>query len=83
MKLTLLAATLSLIGYATATYSANLETIYGYMCKPHAQMEKQSDGTAVATLYTDNSIFQLVTGYALGTQVDQNVTDSTCFGQAW
>lgn len=84
MKLTLVLATaLTFAGYATATYSVDLTTLYSMVCAPNDQMSLHTDGTAATSLYADNSFFQLVTGYALGTQVEQNVTDSTCFQQAW
>jgi hypothetical protein len=38
------------------------------------------DGTT--EVYNDNSPFQFVTGFALGTQVDPLTTESTCYGQA-
>jgi hypothetical protein len=84
MKITLALAVLSLAGYASATYSDNLKTLYGYVCDEYEQMSMYTagDSTAPESLYSDNSIFQMITGYNLGTQVERGVTTSTCFGQA-
>ena len=84
MKLTLALAVLSLAGYASATYSANLQALYAFVCDNNEQMSMHTagDSTAPVSLYSDNSVFQMITGYNLGTQVERGVTDSTCFGQA-
>lgn len=91
MKLIALTAIVALTGIANAAYSANLQSLYGYVCESNAQKANlvydattnPPSYTSGSTLYTDNSIYQILTGFALGTQVEQNVTDSTCFGQAW
>jgi hypothetical protein len=33
-------------------------------------------------MYTDDSPFEMITGFALGAQVDPTDTNSTCYGQA-
>ncbi len=86
MKLTL--ASLAVLALTTvgsvSGYSANLETLYGYVCDSHTQVENLSGSTSYSYLpYTDNSIFQFITGSYLGQQVERGVTDSTCFQQAY
>lgn len=46
---------------ATVTIPAGLATIYGYVCDSNTQND--ASGTA---LYTNNSPFQFITGWALG-----------------
>jgi len=60
-------ATISLAALQANAYSAGLTAVYAYACSPHAQVEYDpTDSTATNTLYTDNSIWQSVTGFALG-----------------
>ena len=67
-----------------SAFSADLETFYGYVCDDHTQAEDLYYTTSASYLpYTDNSIFQMITGAALGMQNSQNITDSTCFPQAY
>ena len=84
MKLTIALSAIALACVGTVNaYSANLDGLYGLVCATHAQAEATSASGATGTdLFTDTSIFQVITGYALGTQVEQNVTESTCFIQA-
>jgi hypothetical protein len=83
MKLIALTVALLAVGKATA-FSADLETFYGYLCDDHTQTESLYYSTSASYLpYTDNSIFQFLTGAALGMQNDQNITDSTCFPQVY
>ena len=43
----------------------------------------QTDGAATPiTMYSDNSIFQVITGFGLGTQVEPTNTGSSCFTQS-
>jgi len=77
-------ATISLAALQANAYSTGLETIYGYVCSSEAQVEYDpTDSSATSTLYTDNSIWQFVTGFALGEQLQQGATTSTCFSQAY
>lgn len=64
-------------------YSTGLADLYGMVCQDNNQSRLMANLTAGGQLFYDNSPFQFITGYALGTQVQANVTDSTCFGQAW
>jgi hypothetical protein len=92
MKLIALTAALAtMVGFASAntyTYSDNLKALYGIICTPHDQ-KIDLNYDAVTKVYTDsgskyidNSIFQFVTGYSLGTLAQQNITGSSCFVQA-
>lgn len=76
-------AALLAVGKVSA-YSADLETFYGYICDDHTQVEELAYTTSASYLpYTDNSIFQMITGGVLGMQNSQNITDSSCFPQAY
>ena len=66
----------------TNGYSVTLHNLYAGFCQETTQSSLASDGTSSGALFTDNSPFQFVTGFALGTQVQQNVTESDCFIQA-
>jgi len=60
-------ATISLAALQANAYSTGLEEIYGYVCSTEAQDEYDpTDSSATSTLYTDNSLWQFVTGFALG-----------------
>jgi hypothetical protein len=84
MKLIALTMALLAVGKVSASYSADLETFYGYICDDHTQVEELTGTTSASYLpYTDNSFFQFITGSALGMQSEQNITDSTCFPQAY
>lgn len=76
-------AALLAVGKVSA-YSAGLTTFYGYICDDHTQVESLAYTTSASYLpYTDNSIFQMITGGMLGMQNAQNITDSSCFPQAY
>jgi hypothetical protein len=80
-------ASLLLLGSVSAdtySYSDDLMDVYALLCDAHTQVEDLSGTTSSSSLpYTDNSPFQFITGYVLGAQSDQNITDSTCFPQAY
>ena len=68
----------------TVAYSTGLTALYGLVCADYAQMSNDPTGaTTSSLLYTDNSPFQFVTGFALGEQVQAGATISTCFGQSY
>jgi len=77
-------ATISLAALQANAYSTGLEKIYGYICSSEAQAYYDpTDTSNTYTIYTDNSPFQFVTGFALGEQLQQWATTSTCFNQAY
>jgi len=77
-------ATISLAALQANAYSADLETFYGKFCSSTAQAAYDpSDSSVTGDLYTDNSPFQYVTGFALGSQLQQYATTSTCFAQSY
>lgn len=85
MKFTLtVVATISLAALQANAYSTELDTLYGTFCSDTAQAAYDpSDDTVTGDLYTDNSPFQYVTGFALGSQLQQGATSSTCFAQSY
>lgn len=85
MKLIATALTvLTVASYANAytfvPMPAGLVSLYTALGFATTTQLSSADGTTV--VYNDNSPFQFVTGFALGTQVDPLTTESTCFGQA-
>lgn len=78
MRLFTVLATISLASFAVAAdYDNAIENVYKFVCKQN-QIQK-SDGSVA---FDDASIFQTITGFALGTQVTPTDTGSTCFEQA-
>ena len=85
MKLIATALTvLTVASYANAytfvPMPAGLVSLYTTLGFATTTQLSSADGKTV--VYNDNSPFQFVTGFALGTQVDPKTTESTCFGQA-
>lgn len=71
-------ATLATVSVAL-DYDLAIDTLYRGVCKYNQVATFNSDNSLKKEYFYDASIFQVVTGFALGTQLRPTDLESTCY----